>query len=105
MVVAAILLIVIGSCALLTLHPKTPKDPLEKVYAEFTDRLAAVGLGKHAHETGQRYYQRIERLLDPSDAKIARQFTGAFYAWRYGTKEPSTEDVRHLRALIASFKP
>jgi protein-glutamine gamma-glutamyltransferase len=105
MVIAAILLLVIGACALLTLHPKTPKDPLERVYGEFSDRLAAAGLSKQAHETGQRFFQRIERLLDPSDAKIAKQFTRAYYAWRYGIQKPSAEDVRHLRALIASFKP
>jgi protein-glutamine gamma-glutamyltransferase len=105
MVIAAALLLVIGACALLTLHPKTPKDPLEKVYAEFSDRLAAAGLTKQTHETGQRYFQRIERLLDPSDAKIAKQFTRAYYQWRYGKEKPSVEDVRHLKALIASFKP
>ena len=105
MAVAAILLLVIGACALLTLHPKTPKDPLEKVYAEFSERLAGAGLSKQAHETGQRYFQRIERLLDPADAKVAKQFTRAYYQWRYGTEQPSPEDVRHLRAIIASFKP
>ncbi len=105
MVIAAMLLLVIGACALLTLHPKTPKDPLEKVYAEFSDRLAAAGLTKQAHETGQRYFQRIERLLDPSDAKIAKQFTRGYYQWRYGKEKPSLEDVRHLKSIIASFKP
>jgi protein-glutamine gamma-glutamyltransferase len=105
MAMAAVLLLVIGACALLTLHPKTSKDPLEKVYAEFADRLAGAGLSKQDHETGQRYFHRIERLLDPADAKVAKQFTHSYYHWRYSNEKPSPEDVRHLRALIASFKP
>ena len=105
MIVATLLLLVIGACALLTLHPKTPKDPLEKVYLEFCTRLGQAGLMKHPHETGQKYVRRVERLLDTESAGIAKTFIKHYYAWRYGEKRPSKEDMRHLEQLLNGFKP
>ncbi len=105
MLVAVLLLLVIGVCALLTLHPKPPKDPLASVYEAYCRRLAIAGLSKQNQETGQRYLQRIERLLDPEDAALARQFTRAYYHWRYSPHRPGPEDMRHLQQLLSRFHP
>jgi transglutaminase-like putative cysteine protease len=102
---AAVLALVIGGVALTTLRPHRPRDPVEKAYSEFCDRLAAIGAPRHPDETASRYLHRIDRLLDPPEAALARDIVAAYNRLRYDPVTVSPQRLRDLRRLVHAFKP
>lgn len=103
---AAGLALVIGGLALLTLHPRRPRDPVERCYAEFCQRLATAGVVRAPHETAQRLLRRAERELEGEPLERARSIVSLYNLLRYGGETPErAQRVRHLRTLVHSFKP
>jgi protein-glutamine gamma-glutamyltransferase len=102
---AAVLTLLIGAAALLTLHPRLPKDPIERWYREFCDRLASVGLIRSRHETAGRYLERIGLGLDADQMQQAQRIVSLYNRLRYGTATAQATDVQDLRAMVKSFKP
>jgi transglutaminase-like putative cysteine protease len=103
---AAGLALLIGGVALLTLHPRRAKDPVERCYAEFCQRLAAAGVDRAPHETSHRLLERAERSLPPEAAERARAIVALYNLLRYGSDAPARgERVRHLRSLVHAFRP
>ena len=103
---AAGLALALGGVALLTLHPRQPRDPIERCYAEFCERMAAAGVARMQHETSLQLLARAERLLDATSLRSASRIVQLYNALRYGVAPPGPgEGVRHLRSLIQSFKP
>jgi len=103
---AAGLALALGGVALLTLHPRQPRDPIERCYAEFCERMAAAGVARMQHETSLQLLARAERLLDATSLRSASRIVKLYNALRYGVAPPGPgEGVRHLRSLIQSFKP
>jgi len=101
---AALSMLVIGGCALLTLHPKPPKDPVERAWSEFCDKLAASGIPRQAHETAWQFHERSRRLLDAESTAQARRIVMLYNELRYGGRSAQS-DVRHLRQSVARFQP
>jgi transglutaminase-like putative cysteine protease len=101
---AALSMLVIGGCALLTLHPKQPKDPVERAWTDFCDKLAACGVPRERHETAWQFHERSRRLLDADSAAQARRIVAQYNTLRYG-RQPSSADVRHLRQSVRRFQP
>ncbi|MGE3864503.1 MAG: DUF4129 domain-containing transglutaminase family protein, partial [Burkholderiaceae bacterium] len=102
---AATLAVLIGGVALITLHPRRPKDPLERAYQEYCDRLAAAGLGRLQHETAARHLGRIAPSLDEAQRREAQRIVNAYNRLRYGEPEVGREAVRHFRQSVQAFKP
>ena len=101
---AGLSMLVIGACALLTLHPKAPKDPVERAWAEFCDKLAACGIPREQHETAWQFHERSRRLLDAESIGQARRIVTLYNELRYGGRNDPA-DVRHLRQSVARFQP
>lgn len=101
---AALSMLVIGGCALLTLHPKPPKDPVERAWCRFCDKLAASGVPREPHETAWQFHERSRRFLDADSTAQARRIVMLYNELRYGGRNSST-DVRHLRQSVARFQP
>ncbi len=98
--------LLIGAAALITLHPRLPRDPIERAYADFCDRLAAaVGLHRMPHETPARYLSRVERLLEASQVNDARRIVADYSRLRYEQDAAVADDVRHFSAMVKAFKP
>ena len=103
---AAGLAVLVGGVALLTLHPRAARDPVERAYAEFCQRLAAAGILREPHETSHRLLERAEEVLEPGEAERARSIVDLYNLLRYGAEAPARgERVRHLRTLVHAFKP
>jgi transglutaminase-like putative cysteine protease len=102
---AATLALVIGGIALATLRPRRARDPVERAYAEFCERLAAIGTPRQRDETASRYLHRVDRLLSPQEAALARDIVASYNRLRYDPVTASAERVRDLRRLVQSFKP
>lgn len=102
---AAVLAIGLGAIALATLRPRGPRDPVERAYARFCDRLAAIGTPRRPDETASRFLHRIDRLLDPEDAALARRIVTDYNRLRYDPMSLTPERVRDLRRLVDAFKP
>ncbi len=103
---AAGLALLLGAVALLTLHPRRPKDPVERCYAEFCERMAAAGVVRAPHETPHQVLARAEPMLEAPQMTRARRFVALYNTLRYGAACANRgEGVRHLRTLVQSFKP
>ena len=100
------LALLLAGVALLTLHPRRPRDPVERCYADFCDRMAAAGIVRAPHETPRQVLARAERLLEAPQMVRARRFVALYNALRYGgAPSARREGVRNLRILVQSFKP
>jgi transglutaminase-like putative cysteine protease len=103
---AAGLALLIGGVALLTLHPRQPRDPVERCYSDFCQRMAAAGVVREPHETSNHLLARAERELAGPCLQQAQRIVALYNALRYaGTGEPPRDGVRHLRGLVHAFKP
>lgn len=102
---AGTLTLLVGIAALVTLRPNVSRDPIERSYRDFCERLAAVGLVRAPHETADRYIERVAPGLDPGQLLAARHIVGQYNALRYGTDGTDTAAIQNLRQLIQQFKP
>ena len=102
---AGALALVIALIAAATMRPRGPRDPVERAYDAFCQRLAAIGAPRHRDETASRYLHRVDRLLGPSEAAHARDIVAAYNLLRYDPDTATPERVRQLRRLVESFRP
>ena len=91
--------------ALATMRPRAPRDPVEHAYRRFCDRLAGIGVPRSPDETASRYLHRVDRLLAPPEAALARNIVAAYNRLRYDPGTVTPERVRDLRRLVDAFKP
>lgn len=102
---AGALTVLIGIAALMTLRPKLPRDPVDRWYREFCDRLSAVGLVRAPHETADRYLERISPGLDGPQLRAARTIVGLYNSLRYGSEGSDAQAIGLLRRQVTEFKP
>ncbi|MFN9775982.1 MAG: DUF4129 domain-containing protein, partial [Burkholderiales bacterium] len=102
---AGTLAIGLALVALATLRPRGPRDPVENAYLRFCDRLGAIGAPRAPDETASRYLHRVDRLLAPPDAALARDIVATYNRLRYDPETVTPERVRDLRRLVDAFKP
>ncbi|MFT3802925.1 MAG: DUF3488 and transglutaminase-like domain-containing protein [Burkholderiaceae bacterium] len=81
---AAAMGVLIGAAALVTLHPRHPRDPIERWYREFCERLAVVGLDKLPHETAGQHLERIGPGLGTGAQLDARRIVASYNSLRFG---------------------
>ena len=109
---ALALTVIVGAIAVLTLHPRRARDPVERAWDEFCQRMAATGLTRLPHETASSYLRRVERLLEPENIPEARRIVALYNRLRYGgppagERESDRQrlDVRKLHRCARQFKP
>ncbi len=91
--------------ALATMRPRAPRDPVEHAYQRFCGRLDGIGAPRAPDETASRYLHRIDRLLAPPEAALARDIVAAYNRLRYDPDTVTPERVRDLRRLVDAFRP
>lgn len=112
------LTVAIGAIAVLTLRPRSSRDPVQRSWSEFCKRLARADLERFPHETALAYLRRVEHSLDPDRIHEARHIVSLYNALRYGGRAephagagpypdpaPDGHDVRHLRRCVKQFRP
>jgi transglutaminase-like putative cysteine protease len=124
------LTLAIGAIAVLTLRPRSARDPVQRSWDEFCKRLARAELERFPHETALAYLRRVEPSLDPDRIAEARRIVSLYNTLRYGggvkphgvaPPHGGTEehvdaeshagaaqhgyDVRHLRRCVKQFRP
>lgn len=102
---AGVLGLLLAIVALATLRPRMPRDPVERQYDEFCQRLAAIGAERMPHETPNRYLYRIERLLDPGQEALAREIVATYIRLRYDLGSGQRDLLDHLRKMVHAFRP
>jgi transglutaminase-like putative cysteine protease len=100
-----VLALVIAGVALTTLRPSVKRDAVESAYDTFCARVAAIGAPRLQAETASRYLERIDPLLEPDDADLAREIVLTYSQLRYDPGTSSPERVRDLQRLVKAFKP
>lgn len=101
---AAVLGLLIGIAALITLRPRLPKDPIERVWKGLCDRLEGKGWSKAASETAKQFYSRVSPDLTSAQRNAFADFCSSYNKLRYEGEMVKRKDVRHLRALAKRFK-
>ncbi len=100
---------IVGAIAVLTLHPRRARDPVERAWDDFCQKLAVTGLARQPHETATAYLARVERLVEPDRVADARRIAALYNRLRYGgggRADPAPrEDVRHLLQCVRQFRP
>lgn len=104
-VLAGGLFLMIGAIALVTLHPRRPRDPVQRWYGEFCQRLAQAGLVREPHETALQLLARAEPLLEAEPLRQARAIVRRVNRLRYAGEAAPAKDVADLRARVIAFKP
>ncbi len=109
---ALALTVALGAIAVLTLHPRSARDPVQRAWDEFCRRLSKAGLARSAHETALAYLHRVAPLLEPGRTREARHIVSIYNGLRYGggsgaDADPASRrhDVRHLRRCVRQFRP
>ena len=102
---AGVLTLLIGGAALTTLHPSRPKNPIERWYDEFCERLGAVGLARAPHETTAKFIERVSFGLDAQQLTDARRIMALYNSLRYASDGSDSQAVRQLRTMVSRFKP
>ena len=102
---AGVLGLLLGAIALATLRPRVPRDPVERQFDEFCQRLAAIGAQRFPYETANNYLYRIERLLDPEQSALAHDIVATYNSLRYDLGSSQRDILAHLRRMVRSFKP
>jgi protein-glutamine gamma-glutamyltransferase len=101
---AAVLGLLIGVAALITLRPRLPKDPVERVWKTLCNRLEDKGWTKTSSETAKQFLNRVNPDLNDVQRKAFANFCQCYNKLRYEEETIKRKDVRHLRALAKQFK-
>jgi transglutaminase-like putative cysteine protease len=104
-VLAGVLGVLLSIAALITLHPRRIKDPVERAWREFCDRLAQAGLQRAPHETALDFFARIQPALEPSHWGQARRIVDSYNELRYCARGNEPAAVRRLQSMVRSFRP
>src|SRR5690606_38108769 len=100
---------IVGAIAVLTLHPRRSRDPVERAWDDFCQKLAVTGLARQSHETATAYLARVERLVEPDRVVDARRIVALYNRLRYGGTSRAgpapREDMRHLLQCVRQFRP
>ncbi len=125
---AGAMVLLIGGSALLTLQPRPVGDPLAKVFEQFCQKMAVLGVARLEHETPGQYLERSSRHLSADALQQARGIVALYTQLRYGAmsgvyqgkerrrrSRASKERARHiakarqglreLRASVQQFGP
>jgi len=69
--------------------------PMEALYRQMLDWLAAEGLPKSATQTPLEYVQQIRPYQSPATVAVVEEISQAYVQWRYGDRAPNISQLRH----------
>ncbi len=104
-ILAAALAVVLAGLALITLRARIPRDPLERSFDEFCQRLALIGAERMPNETANQFLYRIERLLDADNAALAHDIVATYNHMRYDLGSRPKDLLAEFNALVKAFQP
>ncbi|MDR2877788.1 MAG: transglutaminaseTgpA domain-containing protein [Chromatiales bacterium] len=99
---AGTIAIVLVLITLLTRSARQPRDPLVELHTRFRSRLARFGIMTEASEGPIALAHRV-RQRNPELAANVDMFTALYVAMRYGKKNHTPSDLRHLRRTLANL--
>ncbi len=102
---AAVMGLVLAAVALITLRPRLPRDPAERQFDQFCQRIAEIGAPRQPFETPNNFLYRIERLLDDAQATQAQRIVAVYNRLRYDCPTPDPAGVAELQRLVKAFRP
>ncbi|MDO5101519.1 MAG: DUF3488 and transglutaminase-like domain-containing protein [Lautropia sp.] len=102
---AAGLAIMLAVIALFTLRARLPRDPVERIFDEFCQRMAMIGAERMPHETANQFLYRVERLLDADSAALAYDIVATYNHLRYDLGSHASDLLADFNALVRAFKP
>lgn len=102
---AAMMGLTLAAVALVTLRPRRPRDPVEREFELFCDRVSDVAAPRMPFETPNGYLYRIERLLDDEPASQAQRIVAAYNRLRYDCPRPDPAGLAQLRRMVRAFRP
>ena len=105
---ALCLTIAVGVVAILTLHTARPRDPVQRAWQAFSDKLAVRGLARLGHEPPNAYLLRLEQALGSEQLPAARRIVSLYNRLRYGPADDEgtrRADMRHFRECVRQFRP
>jgi hypothetical protein len=107
MLLAIMVTIVLAIMAMVSLRPRTERDPLGEAFQLLRDRLDRAGVSTAEHLGPRELYARSKRALLPADAKRARKLLSRIERLRYSRTSETVvrADIRTLRRAIRDFRP
>ncbi len=107
MLLAIMVTIVLAIMAMVSLRPRTERDPLGEAFQLLRDRLDRAGVSTAEHLGPRELYARSKRALLPADAKRARKLLSRIERLRYSRTSETVvrADIRTLRRAIREFRP
>jgi hypothetical protein len=80
-------------------HPTGTREQIVRLYAQMSEALTALNLGRGPDQTPMEYGHRLA-LSGRVPAGISEEMTQAFIKARYAAEEPAQEDVEYFRKLV-----
>jgi hypothetical protein len=90
---------------LVTLRPRLPKDPVERIWKTLTDKLESKGLQRYPNETSLQWLNRVRGDLPADQQVLFASICKEYNHLRYEVQSVKSKDVRNLRVLAAKLKP
>ncbi len=82
--------------------------PVERIYRSMLTNLSKKGLSKRPTQTQLEYADSTEKISHPQIAKVVREISSAYIAWRYGKQKTNIKELekklqflQHLQQLAA----
>ncbi|HEY9877759.1 MAG TPA: DUF3488 and DUF4129 domain-containing transglutaminase family protein [Leptolyngbyaceae cyanobacterium] len=76
--------------------------PMERVYQQLLDRLAAQGFNKRPTETPLEFGKRLYQQAQAHQAQAANEIAHAYVRWRYGGED---QNVSYLQEQLRQVRP
>jgi protein-glutamine gamma-glutamyltransferase len=102
---AGVLGLLIAIAALVTLRPRLPKDPVERIWKALTDKLESKGLQRYPNETSLQWLSRVGGDLPAEQQVLFAAICKEYNHLRYEVQNVKSKDVRNLRVLATKLKP
>lgn len=80
----------------------TRLPPMERVYQQLLDRLAAQGFNKRPTETPLEFSKRLYQQAQAQQAQAANEIAHAYVRWRYGGED---QNVGYLQQQLRQVRP
>ncbi|MEC4807141.1 MAG: DUF3488 and DUF4129 domain-containing transglutaminase family protein [Jaaginema sp. PMC 1080.18] len=82
-------------------HRLQQLPPMERLYRQMLDRLAATGDPKHPAQTPLEYARQVQQQYETAQAEIIAEISQAYVHWRYGGQQ---QNIVYLQQQLKLLK-
>lgn len=104
-IMASLLAVVLAITALVTLRTRRPRDPLDRLFDDFCQKMSDIGAFREPHETASQFLYRVDRLLDPDSVAPAYDIVNRYNQLRYDKGAHRPADLSEFGAMVKAFRP